>query len=100
MQNQRDHGRADAIENRGDRLEIAEMDVKRAERGDDHEVRKDKGPAADPRAPEAAAQVSDVDPDLNSQRPRQGLADGNGLTHLLPCEPAAVGDQLPLHLAD
>ena len=83
MQDQRDHRRADAVEDRRHRLQVAEIDVERAERGDDHEVRQDEGPAAGPGAPEAAAQIGDVDADLDRERPRQRLADRDGLAHLL-----------------
>ena len=90
----------DAVEDRGHRLKVAEIDVERAQRGDDDEVRQDEGPSAGPGAPEAAAQVGDIDPDLNRQRPRQRLADRDGLAHLLLGEPFAVVDEFALHLAD
>ena len=57
MEDERDDRRADAVEDGGDRLEVAEIDVERAQRGDDNEVRQDEGPAADPGAPETAAQI-------------------------------------------
>ena len=71
MQDQRDDGRADAVEDGRYRLEVAEIDVERAECGDDDEVRQDEGPAARPRAPKTRAQIGDVDSNLNGEWPRQ-----------------------------
>ena len=76
------------------------MDVERAERRDDHEVRQDERPAAGPRAPEAAAQIGDVDADLDRERPRQRLADRRSPRASPPREPAALGDQFAFHLSD
>jgi hypothetical protein len=76
------------------------MDIERAERGDDHEIGQDETPSAEPRAPEAAAQIGDVDADLDGERPRKRLADGDRLAHLVLAEPFAVVDQFALHLAD
>ena len=100
MQDQCDDGGTDAVEDGGDRLQVAEIDVKRAECGDDEEVRQDERPAAGPGAPEAASQVGDVDPDLDRQWPRQRLADRDRLAHLLFRQPLLVVDELSLHLAD
>ena len=100
MEDQRDHGGADAVKDCRHRFEVAERDVERAERGDDDEVRQDEGPAARPRAPETRAQVGDVDPDLDRQRTGQRLADRDGLAHLLLGEPAAAADEFALHLCD
>ena len=54
MQDERDDRRADPIEDRSHGFQLAEIDVERAERGDDDEIRKDESPAADPGALEAA----------------------------------------------
>jgi len=85
---------------RYNRLEIAEIDVERAERSHDDEIGENEGPAADPSSPKSAAQISDVDTDLDRQRSRHRLADRNRFTHLLLAKPAALGDDLALHLAD
>ena len=90
----------DAVEDGGHRLQVAEIDVECAQRGHDDEVRQDEGPAAGPGAPEAAAQVGDVDADLNRERSGQRLADRDRLAHLLLGEPFAVVDQFAFHLAD
>jgi hypothetical protein len=100
MQDQRDHRRTDAIEDRSDGLEVTEIDIEGAERGNDDEVRQNECPASRPRAPEAGAQVGDIDTNLNRQRPRQGLTDGDGLAHLLLGHPATLADEIALHLAD
>src|SRR5262249_21091448 len=75
-------------------------DVESAQSGDDHKVWKDKGPAADPGTPKTAAQVRNMNSNLNGERSRQRLAYGNGFTHLLFGQPAALGDEFTLHLAD
>jgi hypothetical protein len=76
------------------------MDVKGAQRRNDQEIRQDERPSARPRTPEAAAQIRDVNSDLDRQRSGKRLADGDGLAHLLLSEPPAVRDELALHLAD
>src|SRR5579885_3701578 len=76
------------------------MRVKRSQCRDHHEIRQDKGPAAGPGAPEAAAQIGDEDPDLDGERPRQGLADGDGVPHLLAAEPALLCYEFLLHQTD
>jgi len=55
---------------------------------------------SDPGAPESAAQIADIDADLDRQRSGQRLADGDGLAHLLLGQPFALGDDFALHLAD
>jgi hypothetical protein len=100
MQDQRDDGRAHAVEDRGDPGQAAEVDVERAQQRDDHEVRQNECPAARPRAPEAAAQIGGPDADLDGERAGQRLADRDALTHLALRHPAAIADQLALHLAD
>ena len=98
MKDQRDHRGTDPIEDGGDRLEIAEIDVERAQCRDDEEVRQDESPAADPGTPEPAAQIGDVDPDLDRERPGQRLADGDRFAHLLLGQPSTLGDDFPFHL--
>ena len=100
MKDQRDDGGTDAVEDGGHRPKVAEIDVECAESGDDDEVRQDESPTPGPGAPEAAAQVGDIDADLNRKRSRQRLANRDRLAHLLLGEPFAVVDQLTLHLAD
>src|SRR5205807_355190 len=78
----------------------AEMDVERAQRGHDDEVRKDERPAAGPGPPEAAADVRDPDADLDRERAGQGLADGDPFAHLLLAEPFLFADHFALHLSD
>src|SRR5438552_6458273 len=99
MEDQRDHRRADPIEDRGHRRQSLESDVQRAERDHDHEVRQDERPSAGPGAPEAAADVRDPDADLDREWTRQRLADRDTLALVLG-DPLPVADQLPLHLAD
>jgi hypothetical protein len=100
MQDERDDRRADAVEHCRHRLKVAQVDIERAQRGDDHEVGEDERPAAGPRAPEAAAQIGNIHADLDGERPRQRLADGDRLAHLLLGKPPAFGHELALHLAD
>src|SRR5262252_1465264 len=76
------------------------MDVEGTERGDDHEVREDKGPASSPRTPESGTQVRDIDADLDGERSRQGLADRDRFAHLLLGQPFPLCDKLALHLTD
>src|SRR5712672_1271460 len=99
MQDQCDHGRAHAVEDRGHRLEVPEIDVERAQRCDDHKIWENESPTAGPCSPEAAAQVGDVDAHLNGKRPRQRLADGDGFAHLLARQPTTLRDQLAFHLS-
>ena len=100
MQDERDDGGADAIEDAVHALQVAEMHKERAKRRHDQEIRQDEGPSACPGAPEAAAQIGDEDADLNGERPWQGLADGDRLAHLLARQPFPLADQFPFHLAD
>src|SRR5215475_1440791 len=100
MQDQRDDGWADAVEDRRHGRETFEPNKQRAERRDDDEVRQDKGPAAGPGAPEPTTDVRDPDPDLDRQRPRERLTHGDALAHLLLREPLLLTHQLALHLAD
>src|SRR5436309_13475193 len=76
------------------------MDVERAQRGHDDEVRKDERPAAGPGPPEAAADGRDPDADLDRERAGQGLADGDAFAHLLLREPYRSADHFALHLTD
>ncbi len=99
MQNEGDHRGAHSVEDRFYRGEAAKVDVKRAEHGDDDEVRQNEGPAACPRTPEAPANIGDPDADLDSQRPRERLTDRDAFAHLLLGQPLPLPDQFPLHLA-
>ncbi len=76
------------------------LDVKGAERRDDHEIREDKGPTSGPRTPESGTQVRNIDADLDGERSRQGLADRDRFAHLLFGQPFALGHKLALHLTD
>src|SRR2546429_511253 len=67
---------------------------------DDDEVRQDEGPAAGPRAPEAAAYIGDPDPDLDGERPGQRLADRHGPPPLLLRQPLLLTHQFAFHLPD
>src|SRR5262249_16563996 len=100
MEDQRDDCRADTVEDTGDRLQIAEIDIESAQSGNDHEVWKDESPAAYPGTPKTAAQVRNINSDLNRERSGQRLAYGNGFTHLVFGEPATLGNEFTLHLAD
>lgn len=71
MQDQRDDRRADTVEDAGDRFEIAEINIESAQSGDDHKVRKDESPAADPSTPKATAQIRNINSDLNGERSRK-----------------------------
>src|SRR5262249_37745954 len=53
-----------------------------------------------PGPPKAASQVRNINSDLNRERSGQRLAYGNGFTHLVFGEPATLGDEFTLHLAD
>src|SRR5207237_8413751 len=54
VEDERDDGGTDAVKDRGHGRESLEVDVERGEARDNDEVRQDEGPAAGPRAPEAA----------------------------------------------
>ena len=100
MKNERDDGRTHAVEDGCNRLQVAEIDIESAQGSYDDEVRQDEGPAAGPGAPEATAQVGNVDSHLNCERPGQRLTNRDRLAHLLLGEPFAVVDQFAFHLAD
>ena len=100
MEDQRDDCRADTVEDTGDRLEIAEIDVESTQSRDDYKVWKDKGPATDPGTPKTAAQIGNINSNLNRERSGQRLADGNGFTHLVFGQPATLGDEFAFHLTD
>src|SRR5947208_2979855 len=100
MQNEGDHRRADPVEDRCHRWKALEPNVERAEGGDDDEVGQDKRPAAGPRPPKATADVRDPNANLDGERSRQGLTDGDALPHLVLSQPLPLADHLPLHLAD
>src|SRR5262249_29583375 len=100
MEDQGDDRWADTVEDTSDRFEIAKIDVESTQGGDDHEIRKDESPAADPGPPKTAAQIRYINSDLNRERSGQRLAYGNGFTHLFFGQPAALGNEFALHLTD
>src|SRR6516165_7971023 len=100
MQDQRYDGWTNPEKYSGYGLEIAEIDVKGAQRCDDHKIWKDKRPAAGPCPPKAGPQIGNVHADLDRKRSRQRLADGNCFAHLFLRQPSTVGDQLALHLTN
>jgi hypothetical protein len=65
MENQRDDSWTDAVKNCRHPGKLAEMDVERAERCHDQEIRQDEGPAARPCAPEAPSEIGGKNADLN-----------------------------------
>jgi hypothetical protein len=97
VEDQRDDGRAHAIEDRGDPLESTKVHVERTQCCDEHKVRQDERPPSRPRAL-PTSKVRDEDPDLDGQRPGERLAHGDDLAHLILREPGALDHQLPLHL--
>ena len=70
VEDQCDDGGTHAVEDRGHPRQPSEVDVERAERRDDDEVRQDERPAAGPGPPEAAADVRDPDADLDGEGAR------------------------------
>src|ERR1700757_4041617 len=100
MEDQRDDGRTYPVEDRRDRFQAAKVHVQRTERRYDEEVRQNECPSSGPGTSLAATQVGDEDSHLDRERPREGLADRDRFAHLFPGEPAALGDELALHLAD
>src|SRR5262245_11697219 len=100
MEDERDDRRTDTVEDGGGWPETHEMNVQSRQRRDEDEVGKNERPAACPGAPEATAQIPDVHPDLNRERSGHRLAHRNGLAHPLLGQPAALGDELALHLTD
>src|SRR5438445_3461163 len=91
VQDQRDNGRAHAVEDSRHPWQPAEVDVERPERRDDDEVRQDERPPAGPRTPEAAADVGNPDADLGREGSRERLTDGDALTYLLLDQPLPMG---------
>jgi hypothetical protein len=100
MEDERDDRRADTVEDTGDRLEITKIDVKSTQTGNDDKVRKYESPTADPGAPETAAEITNIDSNLDSERSGHRLTDCGGLAHLFFSQPAALSDDLSFHLAD
>ena len=98
MQNQSDDRGTDTIENGNDRLKRAKMDVESPQGRHYQEVRKNKPPSAGPSSPEPCAQVGYKDADLNGKWPGERLTDRDHFAHLILGEPAALRDQLALHL--
>src|SRR5262249_29462660 len=100
VKNQREEGRTHAVEDSRHRLEVSEINIKRAQSRNDDEVRENEGPSAYPCSPEAAAEVGNVDAYLDGERPGQRLADSDGLSHLLLRQPSALCNQFFFHLAN
>src|SRR6266700_5513990 len=100
MEDKCDERRADTVEDTGDRLEIAKIYVKSTQTGNDHKVRKYESPTADPGAPETAAEITNIDSNLDSEGSGHRLTDGDGLAHLFFGQPAALSDDLSFHLAN
>src|SRR5229473_8139526 len=99
VENQGDDGGTDPIEDGCDRRQSTEVDVEGAEGRHDEEVGEDEGPAARPGPPDASPEIRDKDADLDRQRARQRLTDGDPLPHLLLRQPLPFADELPLHLS-
>src|SRR5437867_27249 len=74
------------------------MDVQGAQGGHDEEVRQNEGPATSPGSPEPAAQIGDVDPYLDGERPWQRLAHGDPFAEFVFRQPLSFFDQLFFHL--
>jgi hypothetical protein len=91
---------AHAIENRGHGFQVAKIDVESPKRRHDYEVWQDEGPTSCPRAPEAGAQVGDINADLDRERPRQRLANRDRLAHLFFGQPTPFVRQFAAHLTD
>src|SRR5205085_10646725 len=91
--------RGDGVKDTGHRLQVAEVDEERERQSDDDEVWKHEGPPAGPGAPISAAQIGDIDADLDGERSRKRLADRDRLAHLAFGEPLAVIDKFALHLS-
>src|SRR5262249_32498167 len=100
MEDQRDDSGADTVEDSRDRFEITKIDVETTQCGDNHKVWKDESPTAYPGAPKTAAQVRNIDSNLNREWPWQRLADRDGFTHLLFGQPATLGNEFTFHLPD
>src|SRR5882757_11177282 len=98
MQDQRDHRGTYAVKNCGENRQAAEVNVERAERRHDNEVRQNESPSAGPRSPETAAQIGNENADLNRERTRQRLAYRDTVAHLFFRQPLAVLDQFLFHL--
>src|SRR5262245_53717914 len=99
MQNKRDDGRTYAIEDSRHRFKFAEIDIEGSQRGNDHEIRKDEGPASGPGSPKSAPQIGNEDSNLNGEWAWQRLTYCYCLAHLLSCQPFALGNKLPFHLS-
>src|ERR1700688_1376436 len=98
MQDQRDHGGTYPVKNRGENRQAAEVNVERAERRHDNEVRQNESPSAGPCSPETAAQIRNEDANLNRERTRQRLTYRDAVAHLLFRQPPALLDQFFFHL--
>src|SRR5262249_14548115 len=100
VQDEGDDRRTDPVEDVRHGGQALELDVQRAQGCDDDEVRQDEGPAARPRAPEAAPDVGNPDANLDGEGPPQRLAHSDALAHLFLGEPLLVAAESALHLTD
>ncbi len=100
VQDERDDRRTHAIEHRGNRLEVAEVDVERTQGRYYYKIREDEGPSARPGTPGPSSQIGDINADLDRERSRQRLADRDRLAHLFFGEPFPFGDEFAFHLTD
>ena len=95
---QRDDGRADAVEECLDQGRPPERDVQRGDDAHDDERRQDEWDRRGDCAPEAAAYVAEPHRELRGERARQGLRDGETLEVFLLREPPAALDEVTLHV--
>src|SRR5439155_10298979 len=96
----RDHRSPDAVENALHPREPAVAEVERREREHHEERRQDEGDAHQRRPGHAGAHPSEVDRELRRERPRRELREGEPLDVVLPRDPAALVDEVALHVAD
>src|SRR5262249_4984217 len=82
MEDQGDDCGAYTVEDRGDGLQITEVYVKRAQCSDDDEVWQDECPSTRPGTPKTSTEIRHVNPDLDRERSRKRLTDGDGFAHL------------------
>src|SRR5215475_14146615 len=74
------------------------MDVQGTHGGHDNKVGQNKSPTTGPCTPEPSPQIRNVDPDLDSERPRQRLAHGDSVAELIFRQPLSFCDQFFFHL--
>lgn len=94
-----DDSRADAVEDRADEREVAEVHEERAKRRHNDEVGQDKCPPAGSGAPEASAQIRNEDSNLDGQWSWERLTHRDTFAEFLFADPPALLDEPLLHLA-